>query len=81
MIKEKDQLWSASHLEVKRNILLMPKSRHLTVEKRSSVVTLRGEGYLMRKIAKKLKVSLCAVQNIIRKKKETGSVKDIMYYN
>ena len=44
------------------------------------MVTLRGEGYL-RKIAKKLKVSLCEVQNIIRKKEETGSVKDIMYYN
>ena len=39
-------MWSASHLEVKRNILLMPKTRNLTVEKRSSVVALRGEGYL-----------------------------------
>ena len=45
------------------------------------MVTLRGKGYLRRKIAKKLKVSLCAMQNIIRKKKETASVKDIMYYN
>ena len=60
MIKEKDQLRSSSHLEVKGNILLMPKTRNMTVEKRSSVVTLRGEGYLMRKIAKK---PLCSAEH------------------
>ena len=42
--KEKDQLYSTSYLELKRNITLMPKTRNLTVEERSSVVTLRGEG-------------------------------------
>ena len=54
-------------------------TRNLTVEERSLVATVRGEGYSMRKIAKKLNIiSLCAVQNIVRKKKkETGSVKDI----
>ena len=35
----------------------------------------------MRKIAKKLKVSLVQCRASLEKKKETGSVKDIMYYN
>ena len=42
----------------------MPKKRNLSVEERSAVVTLSGEGYSQRGIPKKLKMSLCAVQNI-----------------
>ena len=52
----------------------MPKTRNLTVETRSLVATVRGEGYSMRKIAKKLNVSLCAVQNIVRKKRRKQAV-------
>ena len=40
------------------------------------MVTLSGEGYFQRGIAKKLKISLCAVQNILKKKEETGKVAD-----
>lgn len=40
------------------------------------MVTLHGEGYSMRKISRKLKVSLCAVQSILAKKEETGSARD-----
>ena len=54
----------------------MPKRRNLTIEKRSSVVTLCDEGYSQRNIAKKLKISLCAVQSILKKKRETGTVAD-----
>ena len=46
----------------------MPKTRNLTVEKRSLVATVRGEGYSVRKIAQRFNVSLCAVQKIVRKK-------------
>ena len=54
----------------------MVKTRNLSIEKRSSVVTLGEEGYSQRQIARKLKVSLCAVQGIIKKNKQTGSVRD-----
>ncbi len=54
----------------------MPKKRNLSVEVRSSVVTLSEEGYSQRALAARQKVSLCAVQNILTKKKETGSVRD-----
>ncbi len=54
----------------------MPKRRNLSVEVRSSVVTLSEEGYFQLAIAARLKVSLCAVQNILTKKEETGSVRD-----
>ena len=54
----------------------MPKKRNLNVEARSAMVTLSGEGYSQRGIAKKLKISLCAVQNILKKKEETGKVAD-----
>ncbi len=54
----------------------MPKGRNFSVEVRSTVVTLSEEGYSQRAIAARLKVSLCAVQNILTKKEETGSVRD-----
>ena len=54
----------------------MPKKINLSVEERSAVVTLSGEGYSQRGIPKKLKISLCAVQNILKKKEETGKVAD-----
>ena len=40
------------------------------------MVTLCDEGYSQRNIAKKLKISLCAVQSILKKKRETGTVAD-----
>ena len=46
------------------------------MEERAAVVTLSKEWYSGRAIASKLKISLCAVQEIIKKAKETGTVKD-----
>ena len=40
-----------------------------------SVVTVKKEGYSQRAIARKQKISLCAVQ-ILKKKRKTGTVKD-----
>ena len=40
------------------------------------MVTLSEEGYSGRAIARKQKISLCAVQEIIKKARETGSVND-----
>lgn len=54
----------------------MAKKKNLSIEQRASVVTLDKENYSGRAIAKKLKVSNCAVQEILKKVKETGSVKD-----
>ena len=54
----------------------MAKRRNLSIELRASVVTLNKENYSCRAIAKKLKVSYCAVHEILKKVKETGSVRD-----
>ena len=54
----------------------MPKRRNLSIEERAAVVTLSEEGYSCRSIARRQKISLCAVQGILRKKSETGTVKD-----
>ena len=54
----------------------MPKTRNLSIQERAQVVTLSEEGYSLRAIARKLLISICAVQGIIRKVMETGSVKD-----
>lgn len=54
----------------------MAKKHNLTIEQRAAIVTLSKEKYSGRAIAKKMKVSLCAVQQILKKEKETGSVKD-----
>ena len=54
----------------------MEEKRNLTVEERAAVVTLKKEGYSQRDIARKEKISLCAVQEeILKKKRETGTVK------
>ena len=54
----------------------MAKKRNLTVEERAEMVTLEKKGYRQRAIARKQKISLCAVQEIPKKKEETGTVKD-----
>ena len=53
----------------------MAKRKNLSIELRASVVTLNKENYSCRAIAKKLKVSYCAVHEILKKVKETGSVR------
>ena len=45
------------------------------IEERSAVVTLSNEGYLLSNF-QEVEVSLCAVQNILKKKEETGTVAD-----
>jgi len=54
----------------------MAKKNNLSIEKRASVVTLSKENYSGRAIAKKLKISLCGVQEILKKHKENGCVRD-----
>ena len=54
----------------------MAKKWNLTIEQRAAIVTLSKEEYNGCAMAKKMKVSLCAVQQILKKEKETGSVKD-----
>ena len=54
----------------------MPKRRNLSIEERAAVVTLSKEKYTGRAIARRLKISLCAVQKILKKVCETGTVKD-----
>ena len=54
----------------------MPQTKNLSTEKRAAVVTLSEEGYSGCAIARKLKISFCTVQGIIKKVTETGSVKD-----
>ena len=46
------------------------------MEERAEVVTLEKEGYRQRAIARRQKISLCAGQEIPKKKEETGTVKD-----
>ncbi len=54
----------------------MAKKNNLSIEKRASVVTLSKENYSGRAIAKKLKISLCGVQEILKKHKENGCVRN-----
>ena len=54
----------------------MPKRRNLSVEVRSSVVTLSEEDYSQDVIAARLNESVCAMQRILTKREETGSVRD-----
>ena len=54
----------------------MSKKRNLTVEERAPVVTLEKEGYSKRAIARKHKISRSAVLEILKKAKETSTVKD-----
>ena len=50
--------------------------KNLTEEERPAVVTLEKERYRQRAIARKQKISVCAVQEILKKKEETGTVED-----
>ena len=52
------------------------KKRNLSLKKRTSQVTLNKENYLGKDRAKKLKMSLCSVQAILKKGKENESVRD-----
>ena len=54
----------------------MAKKKNLSLEQRAAVVTLSGEGYSGRAIARKLKISVHGVQAILQKSAETGTVKD-----
>ena len=51
------------------------EKKNLTEEERPAVVTLEKERYRQRAIARKQKISVCAVQEILKKKEETGTVK------
>ena len=51
------------------------EEKNLTVEKRVAVVTL-GKGEYKHAIATKHNISICAVQEILKKAKRTGTVKD-----
>ena len=64
------------HVVQRKRARRLPKCRSLSLETRSAVVTLWGEGYTQRQIAKKLKISRSGVQLILQKKKETGSIVD-----
>ena len=54
----------------------MAKTRNLSLEERAAIVTLHKEGYNQTAISRKLSVSRSAIQEIIRKKNETGTVAD-----
>ena len=55
----------------------MPKKKpNLSVEVRAKIVTLVEEGYSMNQVAKRMKVSRCCVQELVKKHKETGTVQD-----
>lgn len=54
----------------------MGKKSNLSPEKRQSIVTLRGEGYSFREIAKKVTVSYTAVRSAIVRYNETGKNND-----
>ena len=54
----------------------MPKSRNLSIEDRSAVVTLIKKGYSGRHIARKVNFSICTVQNILKKNADIGTVVD-----
>ena len=54
----------------------MAKKKNLSSEQRAAVVTLSTEQYSGCAMAKKLKISLCAVQEIFKKAQETGTIRD-----
>ena len=54
----------------------MVKKKNLSTEARTRVVVLVEEGYSMNEVAKKMKVSRCCVQQIVKKYKNTGTVVD-----
>ena len=54
-------------------LTVMARSKEISLETRQSVVVLQSEGYSMRAIAKKLKISLHGVHSCLARKAETGS--------
>jgi len=52
----------------------MPKISEITIEKRSAICTLRGEGYSLAQIGKKLNCPKTSVFNVLKKKEETGLI-------
>lgn len=54
----------------------MAKSKQLSIEVRSAIITLHNEGKPYREIASKLKISLKGVQTTITRHRATGSLKD-----
>ena len=54
----------------------MAKRKNLSTEERARVVVLVQEGYSMNEVARRMKISRCCVQAIVKKQKETGTVVD-----
>ena len=54
----------------------MAKIRNLSVEERAKIVVLVQEGFSMNRVATRMGVSRCCVQEIMKKHKETGTVAD-----
>ena len=54
----------------------MAKRKNLSIEERARVVVLVQEGHSMNEVARRMKISRCCVQEIVKKEKETGSVVD-----
>ena len=51
----------------------MARNKYISPETRQSILVLRNEGYSMREIAKKLKISYKAVSYSLHRKAQTGS--------
>ena len=54
----------------------MAKKNNLSIEERAKVVVLVQEGYRMNEVARKIKLSRCCAQEVMKKQKETGTVVD-----
>ena len=54
----------------------MAKKKNLSIEEHAKVVVLVQEGYSMNEVARKMKISRCCVQEVVKKQKETGTVVD-----
>ena len=54
----------------------MAKTKRLSLETRQSVAVLRSEGYSLRNIAKKLKISYKGVHYCLARREQTGSNQD-----
>ena len=54
----------------------MAKKKNLHIEEHAKVVVLLQEGYSMNEVARKIKLSRCCVQEIMKEQKETGTLVD-----
>ena len=52
----------------------MAKKNNLSIEESAKVGVLVQEDYSMNEVARKIKLSRCCVQEIMKKQKETGTV-------